>query len=331
MLAAVPVLLAGLLPLDPDLAARWTWAGAWYYPVGDSFALGSTVPGTRGFEVTRNVMDGGHQGADLSIRRGGDPVRAAANGIVVLAGTGEDPGGFGVHVVIAHRDGDGRLVYSVYAHLEHGSVHVKPGDPVTAGQPIGRVGSTGRATSPHLHFEVRIPDDPSLRWEKAQVVDPVAFVVAHLPETRADTTWARPYRLWAEAAGIALAGVRPDDRPVEGEWWCALAASLALEDSALADSPDAARERMTAAGIKLRTTDASQLLEWDDLLADLDRVPERMWRLPVCPVTKDSQERTHRDRIPKESKGGDALRHAPPTRADVCLLLAGCAEEPPKP
>lgn len=258
-------------------------------------------------------------------------MRAAANGVVVLAGTGEDPGGFGVHVVIAHRADDGQLAYSVYAHLERGSVGVKPGDPVAAGQRIGRVGSTGRATSPHLHFEIRMPHDPDERWEKAKVLDPIAFVAARLPETRADTSWARPYRLWAEAAGITIAAVRPDERVMQGEWWCALATALALDDSARIQSPDSARARVTRAGIPLRESEATQLLEWDDLLADLERVPERLWRLPFSPVTEDDHERALRERIPAKSKNNDALRHAPPTRADVCLLLAGCAEDPPQP
>lgn len=276
------------------------------------------------------MKDGGHQGADLSIRRGGDPVRASANGIVVLAGRGEDPGGFGIHVVIAHRSADGRLVYSVYAHLERGSVRVKPGAPVAAGQILGRVGSTGRATSPHLHFEIRLPDHPHQRWEKAKVVDPIEFVGARLPETRSDTTWARRWRLWGEAAGIALAGVRPDERVMQGEWWCALAAVLALEDSTLLQLPEAARARMIASGVDLRTSDASQLLEWEDLLEDLAQVPDDLWRLPQAPVSEDEQERTHRERVPRRSKGGEALRHAPPTRADVCLMLASCARQPRK-
>ena len=54
---------------------------------------------------------------------------------------------------------------TVYAHCEQVLVHV--GDDVTAGQVIGRVGRTGRATGPHLHFEVR---------ERAQPRNPLLFL-----------------------------------------------------------------------------------------------------------------------------------------------------------
>jgi murein DD-endopeptidase MepM/ murein hydrolase activator NlpD len=56
----------------------------------------------------------------------------------------------GNHVVIDHGDGE----YSLYAHMQPGSVHVKLGDEVKAGQPIGKLGSSGNSTAPHLHFQV---------------------------------------------------------------------------------------------------------------------------------------------------------------------------------
>jgi murein DD-endopeptidase MepM/ murein hydrolase activator NlpD len=329
--AVAPMLLAGLLPLEADVQSRWTWAGAWYYPVGDSFAIGGIPPA--GWQVTRNVKDGGHQGADLSFRRGGDPVRAAANGIVLLAGTGEDPGGFGVHVVVAHRADDGRLCYSVYAHLARGSVRVDPGDAVAAGQRIGQVGATGRATSPHLHFEIRLPASPDQRWEKAAVVDPIAFVAARLPGSRTDTTWARPYRLWAETAGVLAAGERADDRLDQGEWWCALAAALTLEDSALARSPLAARDQLAKAGIQLSAhpDEVSKPAEWDDVFTDLAQVPVHLWRLPFAPTPPEESTRDRADHLPMNQGSRPDMRPAPPSRADICLLLADRAADPPKP
>jgi len=72
-------------------------------------------------------------------------VPAAAGGTVVTA---DEQGGYGLTVVIRHPDG----IESRYAHLS--SIAVRPGDSVTRGQQIGRVGSTGRSTGPHLHFEV---------------------------------------------------------------------------------------------------------------------------------------------------------------------------------
>ncbi|MEO8291330.1 MAG: M23 family metallopeptidase, partial [Gaiellaceae bacterium] len=62
---------------------------------------------------------------------------------------GWDSGGYGYLVVIAHRSG----VRTFYAHLS--SIRVRRGHRVEVGARIGRVGASGRATGPHLHFEVR--------------------------------------------------------------------------------------------------------------------------------------------------------------------------------
>jgi len=85
-----------------------------------------------------------HGGIDLAAGYGTE-VPAAAGGTVVTA---DEQGGYGLTVVIRHPDG----IESRYAHLS--SIAVRPGDSVTRGQQIGRVGSTGRSTGPHLHFEV---------------------------------------------------------------------------------------------------------------------------------------------------------------------------------
>ena len=74
---------------------------------------------------------------------------AAASGRVSFAGWAD---GYGLLVVIAHPHG----VRTLYAHLSGTSVHVR--ERVRAGARIGRVGATGDATGPHLHFEVRVRD-----------------------------------------------------------------------------------------------------------------------------------------------------------------------------
>jgi murein DD-endopeptidase MepM/ murein hydrolase activator NlpD len=75
----------------------------------------------------------------------GTPVRAAGAGRVIEAGFND---GFGLNVVIAH----GSSVTTRYAHLS--SIAVGPGTAVATGTLVGRVGATGHATGPHLHFEV---------------------------------------------------------------------------------------------------------------------------------------------------------------------------------
>jgi murein DD-endopeptidase MepM/ murein hydrolase activator NlpD len=95
-----------------------------------------------------------HEGIDLPAPIG-TPVFAAADGRVVYAGNGIR--GYGNLVVVKHA-GD---VLTVYAH--NSVLLVSEGQPVRAGDTIARVGQSGHATGPHLHFEVRIgqiPRDP---------------------------------------------------------------------------------------------------------------------------------------------------------------------------
>ena len=202
--ATATLLLGGILPETSQLEARWAIAGRWQFPVGDLRDFSGRVESDdRGYTVTRNV--GGpsrHLGADLSNRQAGGTVRAAAHGVVVLASTADAGNGYGLHVVLAHRLPDGEIVFSVYAHLAPGTVVVRPGTRVVEGETLGRVGATGDATAPHLHFEVRAPRDPWQRWEKAEAVDPIAFVRARLPELRPETTWVSPYLDWSESAGL---------------------------------------------------------------------------------------------------------------------------------
>jgi peptidoglycan hydrolase-like protein with peptidoglycan-binding domain len=115
------------LPRLP-IALAWPLRG----PLGSVF-------GPRGY--------GFHAGLDV-IAPSGAPVVAAAAGRVVWAGY--RAGGWGLLVTIAHRDG----VRTMYAHLSR--VGVRLGERVGVGAQVGRVGATGDATGPHLHFEARL-------------------------------------------------------------------------------------------------------------------------------------------------------------------------------
>ncbi|MFF4836236.1 transglycosylase family protein [Streptomyces sp. NPDC001315] len=103
---------------------------------------------------------GYHTGVDFPVPTG-TTVKAVAPGRVVSAGWG---GSFGYQVVIRHADGR----YTQYAHLS--AISVKTGQSVGAGLRIGRSGSTGNTTGPHLHFEVRT--GPGFGTD----VDPVAYL-----------------------------------------------------------------------------------------------------------------------------------------------------------
>lgn len=115
-------------PRRPDITLGWPLLA----PLGDPF-------GPRG--------DRFHAGIDLPAAQG-TPVLAAAPGRVTWAGPRD--GGWGTLVTVAHPGG----VRTMYAHLS--TIGVKLGDWIAGGTMIGSVGSTGDATGPHLHFEVRV-------------------------------------------------------------------------------------------------------------------------------------------------------------------------------
>ena len=87
-----------------------------------------------------------HLALDIA-RAVGTPVKAADNGFIVAAGWSND--GYGNNIVIDHGNG----YQTQYAHLNR--IYVKVGQAVGKGTEIGQMGSTGRSTGPHLHFEVR--------------------------------------------------------------------------------------------------------------------------------------------------------------------------------
>ncbi|AKU92999.1 M23 family metallopeptidase [Vulgatibacter incomptus] len=91
-----------------------------------------------------------HRGVDLGAKEG-SAIVSAADGVVRRVGP---RGGFGQAVEVDHGGG----VTTLYAHASE--LLVAEGDRVRKGQPIARVGQTGRATGPHLHFEVRVHDRP---------------------------------------------------------------------------------------------------------------------------------------------------------------------------
>lgn len=91
-----------------------------------------------------------HPGIDIAAQEG-DPVHAAAAGIVIKASWGD---GYGREVMINHGHG----IETVYAHLSGFAVTV--GERVVRGEVVGYVGSSGRSTGPHLHYEVRVHNIP---------------------------------------------------------------------------------------------------------------------------------------------------------------------------
>ncbi|BCJ46192.1 hypothetical protein GCM10010168_51410 [Actinoplanes ianthinogenes] len=149
----------------PEPAATVPAAGAWVKPVDGEL---SSSYGMRCLGGQCRM----HTGTDISVPTGTDVVAAAA-GVVEGARCASDYcdrpgylglGGYGNLVTVKHADG----VVTRYAHLS--SFAVAPGQQVTAGALLGKSGSTGNSTGPHLHFEVKVD---------GKFVDPVTFLRAH--------------------------------------------------------------------------------------------------------------------------------------------------------
>lgn len=139
---------------DADLTGGCEQAGggAWTNPLA-----GADYRKTAGFGQCSGLWSNCHTGQDMAIAVG-TPVVAAAAGKVIYAGWG---GAYGNLIKIQHADN----VQTWYAHQDRFAV--AEGAEVQPGQQIGYVGDTGNTTGPHLHFEVRLDDEP---------IDPVPFM-----------------------------------------------------------------------------------------------------------------------------------------------------------
>lgn len=100
-----------------------------------------------------------HEGVDIAAPIG-MPVLAVADGVITRAGNSPSYGRF---VEVKHAEG----LVSFYAHLGRIDPRAKPGVAVLAGRAIGKIGSSGTSTGPHVHFEIRQDDRP---------LNPVAFI-----------------------------------------------------------------------------------------------------------------------------------------------------------
>ncbi|UNO41542.1 M23 family metallopeptidase [Streptomyces sp. MST-110588] len=151
--AVISTLLALTAPHTTDAAA----AGAWVRPLSGRPRI-SEPYGVRG-----HWKAGHHTGVDFAVPAG-TAVASVGPGTVVLA---KRHGAYGKAVTIHMTDGH----YTLFGHLSRISVRV--GRRVRAGTRVGYSGSTGRATGPHLHFEVRT------RRGYGSDTDPLAYLARH--------------------------------------------------------------------------------------------------------------------------------------------------------
>lgn len=112
------------------------------------------------------TIGGGHNGVDM-LAPAMTPIYAAAAGTV--RASAESIGGYGVCIILDSVVG-GQPVKTTYGHMTYGTRQVQAGQRVEAGQLIGFVGSTGRSTANHLHFEV---------WVNGGLVEPYSWLAAN--------------------------------------------------------------------------------------------------------------------------------------------------------
>jgi len=117
------------------------------YPVYEGYYLRPVVGGRKSQGIH------GRNGIDLATPKG-TAILASADGKVIISRASGYNGGYGLYVVINHSNG----TQTLYAHMSKNNV--VSGQSVEQGQVIGAVGSTGRSTGPHLHFEIRGAKNP---------------------------------------------------------------------------------------------------------------------------------------------------------------------------
>ena len=143
-----------LLALKPTGSGGLSWPDLPEFDGKKGKPLGSSVPVSKWIWPAKGVFTSGygwrwgrmHKGIDIA-NNVGTPILAVREGTVTYSGWSD--GGYGYLVEITHPDGS----LSLYAH--NSRLLVRRGDVVRQGQVISKMGSTGRSTGPHLHFEIR--------------------------------------------------------------------------------------------------------------------------------------------------------------------------------
>ncbi|MGD9678670.1 MAG: murein hydrolase activator EnvC [Vulcanibacillus sp.] len=133
--------------------------GKFTWPVPESRRItsdyGLRIDPFTGARVGHTGIDIGHAPNKSSLY--GADIVAAADGVVIVASY---VNGYGNTVMIDHGSG----LWTLYAHIRNGGIKVKVGEAVVKGEKIAEVGTTGRSTGPHLHFEVRLNNVPVNPW-----------------------------------------------------------------------------------------------------------------------------------------------------------------------
>jgi hypothetical protein len=202
---------------------------------------------------------------------------------------------------------------------------------VWAGETIARVGRSGRASTNHLHLEVRLADDPAVRWERTRAVNPVHFIRQRSPALACDTSWAGPYLDWADRTGLLMHRAVGDEALTRGSWHALLARATCHTLLELPRDGESLRGALIEQGI-LPERDQAPLAaapSWREIARDLARAATLGIRLPpgpLPPVAHGDVCLVHFGRACPASHPRDLEhRDGSPTLGEALVLLADLA------
>ena len=131
-----------------------------------------------------------HNGTDIWSAHEPCWIEAPFDGKVIYAGPSKSKnpdgsvGGFGYYVILLIKV-NGKMYTTLFGHMQKGSIKVAKGDKITAGTPLGKMGTTGMSTGKHLHWELRLGKEHIWDANGKNYIEPVAFFKALIAQEAA--------------------------------------------------------------------------------------------------------------------------------------------------